>query len=143
MAENTNISPTIDTSGLSQEQYDNLTEEHIYIIRQLREIISSDVRTLGAPKTTYHSRTPQAAKNIYEVFDLIKWSIEKHWAEEGKPTRNRPVFTYETPDIDTVLPCISASIVRREPGAYSRGAPFEGGVKNRLPILREEVDDEE
>jgi len=143
MAEDTNISPTIDTSGLSQEQYNNLTEDEISVLYQLRHIISADADKLNNPRTTTHSRTPQASKNIYETFDLIRWSLEKHWTEEGRPTRNSPIFTYEVPDINTILPCISAGIVRREPGAYSRGAPFEGGVKNRRPMIREEVDDED
>ena len=143
MAEKTDIHPTIDTSGLSQEQYDRLTEDEIIVISQLRQILSSDAERLGAPKITSHDRTPQPAKNIYEVFELIQWSIEKHWQEEGRPTRNSPIFTYEEPDSNSVLPCISAHIVRREPGSYSRGAPFEGRTKNRRPMIREIVDDED
>jgi hypothetical protein len=39
------------------------------------------------------------------------------------------------------LEVVSLSLERREPGAFSQGAPFEGKVKNRTPLFREEIDD--
>jgi len=143
MAKPRDIVNRIDSSALSDDKYDDLTEENVLVKRQFNQFIERGVESLGGPKTTNHSRTPQASKNIYEVFDLIEWSIAKQEAEENKPQLHRVKFIHGSPDSSAVFPAISASITRREPGAYSEGAPFEGKVKARKPMLREIVADED
>ena len=49
----------------------------------------------------------------------------------------------DSPSSDLTVPAVTFSLRRREPGAYSEGAPFEGRVRNLRPLLREVKDDPE
>lgn len=85
--------------------------------------------------------TPSPAKDILDVLDLTKSIIEDYESRLGTTQDGKVEVFYENPDREIVTEAISLSIVSREPGAYAKGAPGKGKVKNRKPILREKFDD--
>jgi len=89
------------------------------------------------------SRTPYAAKSILEIPDLVKQLIDTIQNNEKITTNKRVKFTSDFPDMLQEVEEIVFRIARREPGAFSQGAPFEGKVKNLRPTYRSEEDDEE
>jgi len=91
--------------------------------------------------TIGRSQTSMPTKNIIEVQTLIKDAFENYYEREGKGEDAQVRFSYEKPDTKLELEIVSLSLERREPGSFSQGGPFAGGVKNLKPILREEKDD--
>ena len=89
------------------------------------------------------SRTPREAKSLVGVYDTIRKVIEDMEKRLRTPEENKITFTEEEPDTKAQTESITFSLVRREPGAFGQGAPFESNVRNLRPILREEQDDPE
>ena len=89
------------------------------------------------------SRTPRLHKSLNEFYGLVKDAIEHAEASQNIIEDRKVHFTEEDVDSDIKTETITFSLVRREPGAFSRGAPFEGKIKNLRPILREIRDDPE
>ncbi len=119
---------------------DELTEDNVKVtVERVFDLnIGKDLAGLASK-----SRTPREAKSLIGVYDLIRKTIEDTEKRLRVPEENRVTFTEEEPDQKAVTEVITFSLVRREPGAYGQGAPFESNVRNHRPILREEVDDEE
>jgi hypothetical protein len=88
-------------------------------------------------------RTPRNAKSLIEVYGLIRQVVEDQQKRMNVPEANRVTFTEEEPDNKVQSEIITFSLVRREPGAYGQGGPFESRTRNLRPILREEKDDPE
>lgn len=89
------------------------------------------------------SRTPREAKSLTEVYDLIRKTIEDIEKRVKTPQENKVTFTEEEPDNKAQTEVITFSLVRREPGAFGQGAPFESRTRNLRPMIREEQDDPE
>jgi len=96
-------------------------------------------------------KTPFPSKDILEIMGLIKTVVEEYEEKKHLVEDARVLVTYENPDqrLEDLTQerspkgILSISIRRRQPGAFGGGAPFEQKVKNRRPILREEIDDPE
>ena len=89
------------------------------------------------------SKTLGATKSLIEFYDLVNRALTDYQARAGISLVNYVNFTEEDPDPKDTTEVISFRLIRREPGAYSQGAPFEGSVKNLKPIVRETgVDDD-
>jgi len=88
------------------------------------------------------SRTPGAAKNLSEFYSLTMDVIEDYERRQNVINDAKVYFTEEDIDYPKDKNVIVAySLVRRQPGSFSKGAPFDPGVTNQKPILREEIDD--
>lgn len=82
-------------------------------------------------------KTNGTAKSLLEFYDLVRLAINDNESRRQVPDNNQVYFTEEEPDVKWETEAISFNLVRREPGAYSQGAPFEGKIRNLRPILRE------
>jgi hypothetical protein len=87
------------------------------------------------------SRAPGVAKNLNEFYGLVKEAIDHREAQENKIDDAKVCYTQDFADVEQHLEGITFSLIRREPGRFSEGAPFEGSVKNLRSILREIKDD--
>ena len=83
--------------------------------------------------------TPGYSKNLQEFYDLVNRALIDYQARAGTNMRNQVNFTEEDPQPKDDTEVISFRLMRREPGAFSQGAPFEGAIKNMRPIVREEA----
>lgn len=119
---------------------EELTENNIRVtVERIFDMeIGKDIAGLASK-----SRTPRGAKSLTEVYDTIRKVIEDLERRTGVPEANRVTFTEEEPDNKAQTEIVTFSLVRREPGAFGQGAPFESKVRNMRPILREEEDDAE
>lgn len=90
-------------------------------------------------------RTPLPAKNLKEVYALVKTVIDDYERRMNIADDAKVNFTEEEPDyLKASGPTITFSLHLREPGAMSKGSPMlRGTVRNFLPMLREEIDDPE
>ncbi len=108
--------------------------EHIYT-----DLFPRDTRHLQ-PRL----RTPKnAIKSLGDVYTLFRKAIEHYEVRGNVPTENRVTFTEKHPDKEFNSEIISVSCLKRKPGAFGKGAPFEAKVTNQRPIFREEVDDDD
>jgi len=82
-------------------------------------------------------RTIGTSKNLKEFYSLVNRAIIDYQTRAGTGIRNHINLTEEDPDAKDDTEVISFRLMKREPGAYSQGAPFEGNVKNLRPIVRE------
>lgn len=114
------------------------TNETIIITPQFSQILQSVNRV-------DRLRTPGPAKNINEFYDLVRKVVMDFERRENVINDAKIFFTEEEPDFPKDANVIvSFSLVRREPGAFGQGRPFEKDtVKNLIPILREEIEDVE
>jgi hypothetical protein len=82
-------------------------------------------------------------KDINDVAELLYTAIQDY--EEKKHVSNdaKLKIVYEFPEEDIETEVVSIGIANRQPGAFSKGSPYEGKIKNRKPILREVFDDTE
>jgi hypothetical protein len=93
--------------------------------------------------STGKGRTLKPAKSLNEYYDLVKQAIDDLERRANLDTKNKILFTEEEPDYKSEGEIITFSLVKREPGAFGQGAPFESKVRNLRPILRENVADPE
>jgi len=98
-------------------------------------------QTLESNVKVPKDRTIGAAKNLKEFYELVNRALIDYQSRAGTHLRNQVNFTEEDPEAKDDTEVISFRLMKREPGAYSQGAPFEGNVKNMRPILREKGDD--
>jgi hypothetical protein len=114
---------------------DELTAERVRIHVQAQfDFIrdqAEDTRRSG------RSKTLGEAKSLLEFYDLVRQAIEDYEIRARTPEENKVTFTQEEPDVTSKTETITFSLVRREPGCYGQGAPFEAKVKNLRPRLRE------
>lgn len=88
-------------------------------------------------------RSPKSTKSLNEVYDLVRQAIDDYERRANLDTKNKILFTEEELDHTSEGEIITFSLVKREPGAFGQGAPFESKVRNLRPILRENVADPE
>jgi len=86
-------------------------------------------------------RTVGASKNLSQFYDLINRALIDYQARAGTRLEYQVTFTEEDPDIENDTETVTFRLMRREPGSYSQGAPFQGDVKNMRPIVREKGSD--
>lgn len=86
---------------------------------------------------------PGQAKNYFEFLELVNTALVDYQQREGKTESNRIHLTWDKVDDSTQTEVITISLVKREPGRFAQGAPFEGSTKNLRPILRENKKDPE
>ena len=86
-------------------------------------------------------RTIGNSKNLQEFYDLVNRALTDYQGRSEINLRNYVNFTEEDPEAKDDTEVISFRLMKREPGSYSQGAPFEGNVKNLRPTLREKGND--
>jgi len=123
---------------LSEDQVKE--ESRIKVHRQYTEIVS-EIR--GSHPGLDRSKTLGKAKSLLEFYDLVDQAIEMYETRASIPEQYRVNFTQEEPDFASETETITFSLVKREPGAFSQGAPFQGDIRNLRPIFREEGEDPE
>lgn len=110
-----------------------------YQVKVVAESIFQNI--VGQAVTYERTVTPGDSKDIIETMELVGKVIldyqERVHATEG----SKVIITYEKPDRAIETETISISIADRNPGQFAQGSSHEGGVKNRRPILREQVED--
>jgi hypothetical protein len=85
------------------------------------------------------SVTPGTGKNYFEFCELVKTALDDYQTRLESP--NKLIMSWEDPDKLAETEVVSISLIKREPGAFDQGAPFQGSVKNLRPILRESKQD--
>lgn len=118
---------------------EELTEDNVRIT--VERIFDKEIGGDRARKEK--DRTPKNAKSLIGVYDLIRQAITDFEKRAKTPDANKITFTEEEPDKQALSEVVTFSLMRREPGAFAGGAPFEGRTHNLRPMLREEVDDPE
>ena len=119
-----------------------LTSESKRVI--IRNQFGSILNTADQISKIDRLRTPGPAKNLNEFYQLVQNALVDYEKRQNIIEDGKIFFTSE--DIDAPKDkniTIAFSLVKRVPGSYSRGAPFEGDIANQKPILREVVDDPE
>jgi hypothetical protein len=86
-------------------------------------------------------KSPGDVKNINETLELIEKAIRDYERRYNISDDSRIDYVYEEPDELKQLETISVLIDRVEPASFSKGAPFQGTVKNLVPMLREVTND--
>jgi len=94
-----------------------------------------------AKKSLAKSKTLGQAKSLLGFYELVKLAIDHYESRGGTPEINRVTLVEEDPDIESQTETITYSLMKREPGAFSQGAPMEGRVKNQRPRYREAGND--
>jgi hypothetical protein len=106
------------------QQYDTLLE---------RAVVLGDER----------GRSPKAAKSLRETYQLIKQVIDNYQTRANTPATHKVIFTEEEPDEKAQQEMITFSLIRREPGAISKGPPMQNQHHNLTSRFREEIEDVE
>lgn len=87
------------------------------------------------------SKSLGPAKSLREFYNLVGLAVKDMENRASVPSEYRVIFTEEEPDAGADTETITFSLIRRDPGAFSQGAPFEGKVRNLRPRIREEGTD--
>ena len=82
-------------------------------------VVESQFKTIiDSAESGQRSTTPGAAKNLLEVYELIRLAIEDYDRRTNANADARVLFTYEQPLHEGQLEAISVSLVARSPGVY-------------------------
>lgn len=128
----------------------SLTEEQVRIVvTQQFDLFARDAaKSTLTSDTLERLRSVGDAKDIHSLtptdgfFELVRQAINDYETRARTPTANKVFFTEEEPDVKSETETITCSLLSREPGAYSQGAPLQGKVKNLRPIIREVAADD-
>ncbi len=114
------------------------TQQRVIVTNQFGAILSA-----AAPLPD-RSRTPAPAKNLDEFYGLVQGAIQDYERRQNVIDDGKVHFTSEDIDLpkDKNL-SITFSLVKRMPGSFSQGPPFQGDTHNQKPMLREEIEDPE
>jgi len=128
------------TSVLQDLLNSELTEEQVRIQVQaqfdfIRTEAEQEAKKFG------RSKSLGEAKSLLEFVDLVRQAIDDYENRQGIQEPNKVLFTEEEPDYAARTETITFSLLRREPGAFAQGGPFEGKVKNLRPRHRETSED--
>ncbi len=96
-----------------------------------------------ARETGTRSKSPGKSKNYFEFIELVQQCLDDYQVRLDIAEDKRIRISWETPDFSQQTEVITVGLVRRVPGSFDQGAPFEGSVKNLRPILREVAQDPE
>lgn len=83
------------------------------------------------------SKTLGDSKSLLEFYELVRQVIDDMEMRSSVATDYKVLFTEEEPDVNAQTETITFSLVKRDPGAYGQGAPFEAKVRNMRPMIRE------
>lgn len=98
----------------------------------------------GLTKSDFaRSKTLGNAASLLDFYDFVNQAIDNYESRQGVTEANQVLFTEEEPDNEAKNESIVFGLVKRQPGAFSRGAPLEASVKNQRPIVREILNDVE
>jgi hypothetical protein len=86
-------------------------------------------------------RTIGQAKSLTEFYELVSRALNDYEVRAGTPLKYHVNFTEEDPDEESETETVTFRLMKREPGSFSQGSPFEGDIKNLRPILREKIND--
>lgn len=112
--------------------------QRVIVQRVFENLITSVART-PAPR----SKTPGSAKSLLEFYDLVRQVKDDYEARQNVRDEYKIIFTEEEPDVKSETETITFGLVKRVPGSFGQGAPFESDVKNMRPIFRESGADTE
>lgn len=101
----------------------------------------ADTRNDSTRAASERSKTPGNAKSLLEFFELVRQAVVDLQNRASVPTEHRVLFTEEEPDTKSVSESITFSTIKKVPGAFSGGTPFEGNTKNLKPMIRESTVD--
>jgi hypothetical protein len=87
------------------------------------------------------SKSLGSAKTLREFYNLVRSSIRDMEDRASVPESLKVFFTEEEPDTAGQTETITFSLIKRLPGAFSQGAPWEGKIRNQRPMIREEGED--
>lgn len=107
------------------------------LVQQVFDFVAGDAASRR--EALQKSKTLGKAKSLLEFYDLVRQVIDDYERRAGVSEKDQVIFTEEEPDIKSETETITFSLVRREPGAYGQGAPFESRVRNMRPIIREDT----
>lgn len=109
---------------------------------QVREIFNESIIDADSKKLIPgRLKTLGNAKSLLEFYELVHQAIDNYESRANVSDEKKVIFTEEEPDSNSRSETITFSLLKREPGAFSQGAPFEGNVRNLRPMFREEGDD--
>jgi hypothetical protein len=109
----------------------------------VRHIFTSSFTEAFSRQDIERSRSIGSAKSLSGFYDLVRLAIGDYETRSGVTEENKIFFTEEEPDVDAEHESIVFSLIKRVPGAFGKGAPFEASVTNQRPMLRgSEVDPE-
>jgi len=115
-----------------------------------RRIIVSNIYNASFVRDQSHRqerlRTPKTAKwSLTDVYTKMRQAIENYEQRQNTPSKNRITFTEDESDKKNQTEIISVKCIRRDPGLFQQGTPYDAGkpatVKNMTPRLREEKND--
>lgn len=118
-----------------------LTETDVRIL--VKEVFENSLVDPDLKRISGRSKTLGNSKSLLEFYELVGQAIDNYEKRESISAEKKVIFTEEEPDTSSKTETITYSLVSREPGAFSQGAPLEGKVRNLRPIFREEGDDPE
>jgi len=118
-----------------------LTETEVKVLVQ--EVFENSLVDPDVKRVADRSKTIGNSKSLREFYELVGQSIDNYEKRESVSVEHKIIFTEEEPDISSSTETVTYSLISREPGAFSQGAPLEGKVRNMRPMFREEGDDPE
>jgi hypothetical protein len=110
---------------------------------QVKHVYSNNLVDPSSKQLASRTKSIGPAKSLLEFYELVGKAISHYEIRAGTTEENKIVYTEEEPDIAAKTETITYSLISREPGSFSQGAPLEGRVKNQRPMFREEADDPE
>lgn len=120
----------------------NLNPDLLSNVRiQVRDVFNNRLVDPDSKKIPGRSKTLGTAKSLLGFYELVGQAIDNYEKRANISDINKITFTEEEPDINSKSEIITFSLLKREPGAFSQGAPFEGNIRNLRPMFREEGDD--
>jgi len=115
-----------------------LTEDPHVVVQQLTDqILHKAAGDSGVPR----SKSSGAAKSLLEFQDLVRQAIDDYEKRSNTSAQHKVIYTAEEPEVTSETETITYSLIKRQPGGFGRGAPFEANVRNLRPIIREVTDD--
>lgn len=106
------------------------------VLQGLLELSRSDA-------SSQRSVTSGQSKDYFQFLELVKKAVDDYQRRQKPPDGREISLSWERPDSAAETEKISISLLERGPGAFSKGAPLEGQIKNWAPILREKRKDPE
>jgi len=84
------------------------------------------------------SVAPGQARNYFDFLSILEKALDDYQTRIPiVPVDRKLKMSWERVDDLSETETVTVSVVKRVPGAFSQGAPFEGSTKNLRPILRE------
>lgn len=118
-----------------------LTEADVRVL--VRSIFENSLVDPDAKRIPGKSKTLGDAKSLNEFYELVGQAIDNYEKRAGVSAEKKVIYTEEEPDTSSRTETVTFSLMSREPGSFSQGAPLEGKVRNLRPMFREEGDDPE